>query len=90
MSDKLKFLRNETDIPGRLLDQINSVFDYRDRLAHSKLQLFDRKVFTVKVVKQLNDSGRGDDLDEAVDKSLSEREAEGKSLRELAEEFETQ
>ncbi len=38
-------------------------------------------------MKQLNDSGRGDDLDEAVDKSLSEREAKGKSLRELAEEF---
>jgi len=83
--DRLEFVKVATQISEELRREIGGLFTDRNRLVHAsegKVQPFEGGTLGVEAVQALNLAGRGEELDEAIERFFKGDE---RPLRELAD-----
>ena len=68
--ERLEFVRRTTKVPNDLVSKIQELLNYRNRIAHCHIKVFEGKVLDFDSVESLVSRGRGDELDAAIEGSL--------------------
>ena len=63
----LDFLRNKTSVQDCLIDRIDELFRYRNKIAHAHPKDFHGNILDAEVVEELDTSHRGKELADAID-----------------------
>lgn len=66
----LQFLRDNTGMSSELIDDMDTLFHYRDQVAHAHPKRFRGKRLDFDIVQDLLVSGRGEELNDAVEKAF--------------------
>ena len=81
---KLQFIRKVTAIEDSLVKEVGKLFEYRNRIAHCHVEIFQGRVLDFDAIESLLEQGREAELDEA--ERLSDEEGSDHLLKALADE----
>jgi len=81
---KVELVGAITKIDADILGEMKRLFEYRNRIAHATAEPLDNETLGFDALKAIQKAGRGDDLDEAIERALRD---DSRPLEALAKDF---